>query len=218
MGNEITSFRNDHAFLSNFHNSVFSENGKVFANVEQYFQYRKAVMFNDKETARLILGNPDPRSAKILGKRVKGFDQDKWRENALIIMLDALRLKFGQNPTLKAKLLATGSSTLIEGNEWNDTYWGVCRGKGENHLGKHLMRIRTSFQKEVESMELTFLDTDRNGYPVYLYNDRLYVDVDPRPNRPPKICTKYNNQFDGEADTEISETTKLVFLPSRHTC
>lgn len=31
---------------------------------------------------------------------------------------------------------------LIEGNYWHDTYWGVCEGVGENHLGKLLMEIR----------------------------------------------------------------------------
>ena len=31
---------------------------------------------------------------------------------------------------------------LIEGNNWKDTYWGVCHGKGQNNLGKLLMRIR----------------------------------------------------------------------------
>lgn len=32
---------------------------------------------------------------------------------------------------------------LIEGNTWGDTFWGVCRGKGENNLGKILMRLRS---------------------------------------------------------------------------
>ena len=31
---------------------------------------------------------------------------------------------------------------LIEGNVWNDTFWGVCNGKGHNHLGKILMKVR----------------------------------------------------------------------------
>jgi len=31
---------------------------------------------------------------------------------------------------------------LIEGNTWGDTYWGVCRGRGSNNLGKLLMKIR----------------------------------------------------------------------------
>ena len=41
-----------------------------------------------------------------------------------------------------ANLLATGKATLVEGNSWGDTFWGVCRGKGKNMLGKILMRVR----------------------------------------------------------------------------
>ena len=31
---------------------------------------------------------------------------------------------------------------LIEGNTWGDTFWGQVDGKGENKLGKLLMKIR----------------------------------------------------------------------------
>jgi len=34
------------------------------------------------------------------------------------------------------KLLSTGNCEIQEGNYWGDTFWGVCKGKGENNLGK----------------------------------------------------------------------------------
>ena len=37
----------------------------------------------------------------------------------------------------------TNNEELIEGNTWNDTYWGVCNGRGQNHLGKILMKVRS---------------------------------------------------------------------------
>ena len=58
------------------------------------------------------------------------------------IMYDICLAKFTQNQDLKEKLLKTGNAILIEGNWWNDTYWGVCNGIGENNLGKILMKIR----------------------------------------------------------------------------
>lgn len=143
-GTVISSFRDDHAFLSNFYKATFIEGDKEFSNVEQYFQYAKAVMFGDTETATLILNNADPRNAKRLGKRVKNFDHSVWTDCALTVMENGLSLKFRQNHDLQAKLLATGVRQLIEGNEWGDTYWGVCKGRGENHLGKLLMSIRDS--------------------------------------------------------------------------
>ena len=39
-------------------------------------------------------------------------------------------------------LMLTGDAELIEGNNWGDTFWGVCNGRGENMLGKLLMEIR----------------------------------------------------------------------------
>ena len=36
---------------------------------------------------------------------------------------------------------------LIEGNTWNDTYWGVCNGVGKNTLGQLLMKIREEIRK-----------------------------------------------------------------------
>lgn len=57
-------------------------------------------------------------------------------------MEDIVRDKFTRNEDLKAMLLATGDEGLIEGNWWGDTFWGECKGQGENHLGRILMKIR----------------------------------------------------------------------------
>lgn len=57
-------------------------------------------------------------------------------------MYDICRAKFEQNADLRCKLLTTGDAMLVEGNTWGDTVWGVCQGKGENRLGKILMRVR----------------------------------------------------------------------------
>lgn len=58
-------------------------------------------------------------------------------------MVDIVRAKFTQNKELAKRLKATGDKTLIEGNYWHDTYWGVCEGVGENYLGKILMNLRS---------------------------------------------------------------------------
>lgn len=60
-------------------------------------------------------------------------------------MFYLLMKKFNQEP-FHSKLIATGDSQLIEGNTWGDTYWGVCRGKGQNKLGKLLMKVRDIIQ------------------------------------------------------------------------
>lgn len=50
---------------------------------------------------------------------------------------------------------------------------------------------------------------------VYESAGRLYVDVNPRGGYRPSICTKYNNEFDGEPDTPIAEDTAVEFVPCR---
>ena len=57
-------------------------------------------------------------------------------------MLKALRLKFKTHPDLRAKLLETGSSKLVEHTP-RDSYWGDGgNGSGKNRLGVLLMKVR----------------------------------------------------------------------------
>jgi predicted NAD-dependent protein-ADP-ribosyltransferase YbiA (DUF1768 family) len=60
-------------------------------------------------------------------------------------MEELVRRKFA-DPELAEKLLATGDEELVEGNTWNDRFWGVCRGEGRNELGKILMRVRAELR------------------------------------------------------------------------
>lgn len=63
-------------------------------------------------------------------------------------MYEICLAKFTQHEFLKEALLATGDSELIEGNTWRDYFWGVCNGKGQNKLGKILMRIRAELRNQ----------------------------------------------------------------------
>lgn len=60
---------------------------------------------------------------------------------------------------------------------------------------------------------LTYCGRDSWSRPVYECGGRLYVDVAPRADCPPKICTKYNNEFDGEPDCPVS--AEVEFIPHR---
>ena len=66
--------------------------------------------------------------------------------------------KFLQNPDLKEKLLSTGDAELVEGNTWNDTFWGVNSrtGKGDNNLGKILMNVRQTMHL-IEERKLKYV-------------------------------------------------------------
>lgn len=62
-------------------------------------------------------------------------------------MQDLVWQKFSNSPELAKMLLETGDAVLEEGNDWGDTFWGICDGKGENHLGKILMHTREKLRK-----------------------------------------------------------------------
>ena len=64
-------------------------------------------------------------------------------------MEEVVRAKFTQNPDLAARLGATGTMPLVEGNSFGDTIWGVDAktGKGENNLGKILMKVRAELRQ-----------------------------------------------------------------------
>lgn len=97
------------------------------------------------EDRKLIANAPTPGKAKFFGRRLNL--RPDWKIVRIDIMHDALEEKF-KDSNLSNLLLATGDEELIEGNYWNDTYWGVCNGVGENHLGKLLMEIRNDLKNK----------------------------------------------------------------------
>lgn len=133
----IERFTGDYEFLSNFYHSPVVVHGHKYDTVEHAFQAQKAV---DETRRAYVAAAPTPGGAKYRGKRVTL--RPDWEQVKLNVMYECLVAKFTQNPDLAEKLLATGYDKLVEGNTWNDRYWGVCNGRGENHLGKLLMRVR----------------------------------------------------------------------------
>lgn len=145
----IDRFDGDYAFLSNFYPSeiTFMFTGDAFNaklkadTVEHAFQAQKA---NNVFSALEILNASTPGEAKKLGRKVTL--RSDWDAIKLEVMESLLRTKF-KSVILFRMLKATGDQPLIEGNYWNDTYWGVCRGVGQNNLGKLLMKIRDEFDE-----------------------------------------------------------------------
>jgi len=142
MADTIGRFDEEHAFLSNFYSCELKFEGRSYATAEHAFQAAKT---DDPAEREKVRAARSAGSAKALGKRVtlrKGWDKER-----VSVMEAVLRAKFA-DPGLRARLLATGSAELVEGNSWNDTFWGVCRGRGQNWLGKLLMKLRAEVELE----------------------------------------------------------------------
>ena len=142
----ITSFTGEYDWLSNFYpcdvniNVHFDSDNSIyiahFSNAEAAFQACKCMTFSEFQQFEKL----GPSEAKKLGRKVKL--RPDWNEARISVMEQTLFNKFSKNIELTDKLIDTYPRLLIEGNTWNDTFWGVCNGEGENQLGKLLMSVR----------------------------------------------------------------------------
>lgn len=144
----IDSFKGKYAFLSNFYPAMIVYKDQVYPTVEHAYQAAKT---SDASWMHRIQHCETAAAAKHLGRRAPiRYD---WEFVKVGIMLDLLRLKFqpGHPDLLAVQLAGTNPHELVEGNTWGDTFWGVCDGKGENHLGKLLMMVRGEVAHQLRS-------------------------------------------------------------------
>lgn len=141
-------------FLSNFYNSTVNFEGKLYSTVEHAYQASKTTDPNVRDIIRKANG---PSEAKKLGQSIQ--IRNDWQEVRLTIMRQLIKEKFS-NPFLTHKLLSTGDAELVLNNKWNDKFWGVCRGVGENWLGKILMEVREQLRDETAAINIHFSKVD----------------------------------------------------------
>jgi ribA/ribD-fused uncharacterized protein len=141
----ITSFSGEFDFLSNFYEHIVVIDGESYATNEHAFQ---ALKTDDPTERKMVRDAPSPGEAKQRGSQVTL--RRIWNTERLAVMERVVRAKFTDGE-LAAKLLATGNRELIEGNTWNDRFWGCVEAhdgtwQGQNNLGNSLIRIRAEFQ------------------------------------------------------------------------
>ena len=134
----IDKFKGEYDFLSNRFHWRFEWQGLVYGSAEAAFQASKCT----DESERKVLASCSADKAAMRGKDI--VPSPNWEEARLGIMESIIRAKFEQNPILMRRLKETGNRLLINGNNKQETYWGVdlYSWQGENHLGQILMRIR----------------------------------------------------------------------------
>lgn len=152
----IVCFHNpdeENGYLSNWYLSEFTVDSISFSSMEQYMMYKKAVCFEDKETAAQILATNNTAEIKALGRIVANYNDHMWNGVRQIIVFKGLVAKFSQNNDLKQQLKATGTSLLAE-CAVNDKIWGIglsmtdpqrldtSKWEGQNLMGYALMMAR----------------------------------------------------------------------------
>jgi ribA/ribD-fused uncharacterized protein len=154
----INSFTGRWSFLSNFYPCKIVHQGITYPSTEHYYVAQKVNddqiingKFYPKADVREMISNiSTPGQVKRFGRTLKL--RSDWDNIKLGVMEWCLREKFKEE-NLKEMLLQTGDQELIEGNYWHDVVWGVCTcqkcgNKGENNLGKLLMKIRGEIKGE----------------------------------------------------------------------
>lgn len=142
----IGQFQGAYRFLSNFYPAPVMFEGKMYPSSEHAYQAVKTVNEKMRESIRKA---PTADQAKRMGRIVEL--RPNWDNMKIEVMRTILLDKFTRHDDLKIQLLETGTEVLVEGNTWNDTFWGVCQGRGKNHLGKLLMAIRRDLSKVSEA-------------------------------------------------------------------
>jgi N-glycosidase YbiA len=148
MNKAISHFRGPHRWLSNFWPAKVTLDGMEFSTVEHGYQAAKTL---DMAVRAQIAVLPTPGEAKRMGRKLEV--REGWDGMKLKVMEDLLLQKFA-DADLRQKLLDTGDAYLEEQNTWEDFFWGVCDGKGENHLGKLLMATRNDLRSKGDALPL----------------------------------------------------------------
>jgi len=133
----IDEFKGQYSCFSNFYPRQVKYKDKIYKTKEHAYQCQKATNQEDFDS---IFNSSTPFQAKQRGKQIQ--IKKYWNQFKVSIMKQIVLEFFKQHGDLKDILLSTNTFLLIEGNHWNDTFWGVCNGVGENHLGKILMEVR----------------------------------------------------------------------------
>lgn len=141
MNDPILGFEGEYRWLSNFYplDTPILYEDLSFPTVEHAYQAMKCAHFADMKYISEISAGQAKRAGRKV-EQIPGFD-----DNKLMIVEHFLTLKFSI-PKFKKLLLATGDRYIEETNTWGDTFWGVCNGKGENNLGKIIMKIRDTLK------------------------------------------------------------------------
>lgn len=170
MTEAITRFRDQHYFLSSMFplpNGVETRDGHVVRSVEVGYQADKWINF--PEIRRRFLGMRSGYEAKRHSRALeaRGYepivgarDQTLIDEKKVQTMRWYVAQKFMRNQNVTTRLLATGDQIIIEGNHWDDDFFGACLDEngqlvGRNNLGLILMEARDLLQ---EKQPLTMLN------------------------------------------------------------
>ncbi|WP_251081347.1 NADAR family protein [Frankia sp. Mgl5] len=121
--------------LSQWWPAGFTVGAASYLSAEHFMMEQKARLFGDEAAAEQILAATSPGEAKVLGRQVRGFDEEVWASSRHGIVVRGNTAKFAQHPALREFLLGTGVRTLVEASPV-DRIWGIGVAADDQRAGR----------------------------------------------------------------------------------
>lgn len=131
----VDQFIGEYFFLSNMFPCKIFHEGVEYPSVENAYQASKTINMG----LRYPFSEYTPRKSKAMGRKLPL--RNDWEYVKFSIMHGLVHQKFMYHRNIGDKLIQIDGD-IIEGNDWDDTYWGVCGGVGYNYLGLILVNVR----------------------------------------------------------------------------
>jgi ribA/ribD-fused uncharacterized protein len=150
---KTTDFGVSKTCFSQWYEAAFRINEELYRTAEHYMMVRKARLFGDESFAKAILAAASANEAKSLGRKVRGFSEQRWLDHREEIVFTGNVAKFDQNSGLKKFLMDSDDAILAEASPV-DSIWGIGLAEenqsaknpplwpGLNLLGFTLMKVR----------------------------------------------------------------------------
>ena len=133
---------------------IFNNKKYIFHSTEAAYQAGKSLIAGTISTDDQIreFVNATPNYSKYLANTKYKYRKQGKQDLIDQLMENIVYQKFANSPLGKMLIEDTGHTTLIEGNEWGDTYWGqpfdgLQHSPGQSKLGKILMKVRDDLRK-----------------------------------------------------------------------
>ncbi|MGB7414107.1 MAG: NADAR family protein [Thermosynechococcaceae cyanobacterium] len=128
--------------FSNFSPHPVHLDGYTWPTSEHFYQAQKYQGTDHSELCTKIREAPTAEAAAALGRGEIAPMRPDWDQVKAQIMYDVVKEKFSRHGDIRAILLSTGDTLIVE-NSPTDSYWGCGPDqKGNNQLGKILMQVR----------------------------------------------------------------------------
>jgi ADP-ribosylglycohydrolase/predicted NAD-dependent protein-ADP-ribosyltransferase YbiA (DUF1768 family) len=135
----VDSFRGPYSFLSNSARIPIEIDGTRYPTLEHAYGAWRMADPDDAEAIRLV---PTPVGAAVFRHLTATELRPVSDAARLDYMRRLLEAKFAPGSLPAAWLQKTGRTNLVNNVWWNDRFWGVVSGAGDNHLGRLLEEVR----------------------------------------------------------------------------